>query len=419
MNKALAIVIFIAASVVAVNSCDEKPQAVNLASDDQNPAMNNSDEFAWKMFIEINQPADLNKPDSSVIWETWALARTVFEDPNKVPVWEQSIISNQQLKGFDLLPIQQQRIGKFLRDEFKVMFDPNEPSSRIGGLSETRFNKPVFDFIVSNKLYYQEGIEAYLKDKEILDLPIAAKEIKAVWDTIKEVDKDKYHYVVQVTEKGEKIYWGLTGLHIISKDIPQWTWATFEHIDNPRLPEIEKVPLLKSVDKFGRKNGKISPELEKQFADNKMPSKWRNYILRGTQTNFATFTGVPGILANTRIENKFLYTSSCISCHARATIGSTLSFTDLPKEVQDSIKHATDPGEKSAAEHYFNSLGFVEKVLEKPDPATGERVLMYVGNPKPEWFQTVYASGKKDTYKQLDFMWSFSRAKRKTPYKEK
>jgi hypothetical protein len=418
MKKALVIFIFIATAVVIVNSCTENHKEPVTTSDDQNPAMNNPDQFAWKMFVEINQPAIPNKPDSSVVWETWALARLVFDDPNNVPVWEQTIKSNQELKGFDFNPIQQQKISKFFRDDFKVMFDPSEPSPRIGGLSETRFNKPVFDFIVKNNLYYQEGIETYLKDKEILDLPIAAKEIKAVWDTIKEVNKDKYHYVVQVNVKGEKIYWGLTGLHIISKDIPQWTWATWEHVDNPRLPEIEKDPLLKSVDKFGRKDGKISPELEKLFNDNKMASKWKNYILRGTQTNFATFTGVTTILANTRTENRFLYTSSCITCHARATIGSTLNFSDLPMEVQDSIKYATNPAEKLAAEHYFNSLGFVEKVLEKPDPTTGERVLMYVGNPKPEWFQTIYTSGKKDTYKQLDFMWSFSRAKRKTPYKE-
>src|SRR5688572_20661850 len=122
MKKIFALLI-IAAGVLVVNSCNDQAQTIEPPSDDKNPAMNNPDKFAWEMSIEVNKPADIKKPDSSVIWETWALARIVFDNPNKLPVWEESQKSNQQLKGFDFMPIQQQRISQFLGDDFKVMFD--------------------------------------------------------------------------------------------------------------------------------------------------------------------------------------------------------------------------------------------------------------------------------------------------------
>ena len=33
---------------------------------------------------------------------------------------------------------------------------------------------------------------------------------------------------------------GLTALHITTKDLPNWLWATFEHVDNPARPGNEK-----------------------------------------------------------------------------------------------------------------------------------------------------------------------------------
>jgi len=419
--KKVSVSAIIALAIIVINACgpDKKSSTASNNDIDKNPAMNNPDKFAWELFIEINKPANKSKPDSSTLWETWALARNVFKNPNHPPSWEDAGKSDSTLKTMDFLPVQQQRISKFLQNELGANFSPDEPSSRIGGLSETRFNKPVYDFIVKHDLYYQEGIEKYIADKKILDLPISAMEIKAVWDTIKPENKDNYHYVIQTDSKGKKVYWGLTGLHIISKDIPQWTWATFEHINNPRLKEVDKVEALRSRDNFGRVNGKISKDLEELFSKNDMPKVWQNYILRGTQTNFTSTNGTVSFLANTRTENHFIYSSSCITCHSRATIGSTLIFSDLPKGVQDSIKFAKIPNNKFDAEHYFNSLGFIEKVLIEPDPITKEKIIMYTGFPRPEWFDVTYSSGKKETLKQLDFMWSFTRALRRTPYKEK
>ena len=395
-------------------SKDYKPV---IANNDNNIALNNPDKLAWEQFIELNKPVDPDKPDGSVIWENWALAYNVFGNPHKAPSWEEAIKTPDSLINQPKGLIQQKIVDDLLVDgDLTMQFDPTEPSERMGGLNETRFNKVVYDFIVDSSLYYQEGIEKFMKNKIILDLPTEAKEVKAVWDTISKKDIGKFHYAIQETTEG-KIYWGLVALHIISKEIPQWTWATFEHTDNPRLKEAENDPILKSIDKFGRKNGVISDELEKLFMENNMSQKWRNYILRGTQTNFVDFKGNPTILANTFTENRFLYTSSCITCHSMATLGSSLTFEELPKAVQDTIKYGKIKKNIEEAKNHFNRLSFVEKVLPEPDPNTNESILMYIGSPNPKWFDTTYVSGRKDTYKQLDFMWSFFRAKRRNPYK--
>src|SRR5579872_203157 len=57
-------------------------------SDDSNPAVNDPDQFAWKVFVRINSAAKNNTNDA--IWETWATDDDTFPtqpDPTKPPAW--------------------------------------------------------------------------------------------------------------------------------------------------------------------------------------------------------------------------------------------------------------------------------------------------------------------------------------------
>src|SRR5438045_2586271 len=88
-------------------------------------------------------------------------------------------------------------------------------------------------------------------------------------------------------------------LQILTKDIPNWFWATFHHVDEPQN-EYE------TPDNFGRPkllNGTV----------------WENYRLGGTQIEFETSTGIPTILSDYYVEKGFTR-SSCITCHATAAI---------------------------------------------------------------------------------------------------
>jgi len=96
---------------------------------------------------------------------------------------------------------------------------------------------------------------------------------------------------------------------------------------------------------------------------------WANYRLRGTQTEFTDFAGIPVRLANSEPEEGFQETASCMTCHSRSTVAADGSR--LPVFTAD-------------------EQGFV-------------------GTPDPEWF----ADGAKRKFTQLDFIWAMIRAKPK------
>ncbi len=431
MKKTL-VALFISAAfaTVLVYSCSEqKPDEQKALAEsgradayDPNPAMNNPDKFAWELFVKISQPYTSSLPEGKTVWESWISAPVLFKNPNQLPDWQTPNLKSNATQGSqpeitpleetDETPLQLQRLGisPHTPEKLKNLSGNDD----IGALiSETRLNKALYDFIAEHDLYYQEGIEAYLKNHEDIQTPIESMEIKATWKPISEGEKAHYHYRYFTNKNGETELRGLTGLHVISKDIPQWTWATFEHKDNTDLKIIERLfPRLKSVDRFGKNaEGKVSDELKALFRQAGMDPKWENYILRGTQINYTDNKGKPTLLGNTQLENSFMLSSSCITCHARSSYGGTMEFADLPKEIQEAII-----AENPRGQHYFNGLGFGVK---NPNPLHPQydAFLTHNGSPKPEWFiARGRISNRLYTYKQLDFIWSFTRAKRRTPY---
>jgi hypothetical protein len=133
--------------------------------------------------------------------------------------------------------------------------------------------------------------------KPTLVLPFDSIEVKAVWLEFTPADlaakRDKKYYVAQ--ENGKT--YGLTSFHILTKDIPNWFWATFHHVDAPKN-EFE------TPDTYGR---------PKELAG----TVWENYVLGGTQVDFISSIGEPTILSDHYIEFGF-QRSSCITCHAQA-----------------------------------------------------------------------------------------------------
>ncbi|MBL0074341.1 MAG: hypothetical protein IPP34_22115 [Bacteroidetes bacterium] len=225
--------------------------------------MSNPDKFAWDLFIQLSQASSENP--KLTIWETWALAADVFVDPNVAPTWKPTTVKD--IDNFETLPLQQ---FAHLGLDPKILFDPNSPTR-----NETRMNRVAFDFIVSNDLYNAQGLEsvyASYPNKKI-DLPVEAKEIKAIWATIETKDTARYHFALG---KDGKTYYGLKGIHIITKDIPNWFWSTFEHMDNFEESEEFKKDkeLLASKDSYGYDvNDMISDNLKNDLINHYCPTK--------------------------------------------------------------------------------------------------------------------------------------------------
>lgn len=347
-------------------------------------AANKPDEYAWMLFVALNWPADIARKTANpaanfgaegpVVWETWKNARgEVFRPDGRDPgEWlDQQVVTTRALTDFDLRPLQQ-----IARDRQFGKPQPNfNPIASPRGINETRLNKDAYEFVRSRTLYNVEGQTALFKAGELtVTFPLPAKEIKAQWRPITEAEKSRYHWVTLRMPDDTTTIFGLTALHITTKDLPNWFWATFEHVDNPTLPDNEPW-LLPSRDRFACPTA--------PYDCNQAPkgiglqgTRWENYRLRGTQTDFVDSRGNTNLLANSQPEGGFQQTSSCITCHARATIG---------------------PGGGDDRLDFF-----------KPDGQS------FNGPPDPAWFATKDASGKPTSrYTQLDFVWSLFRAQPK------
>jgi len=347
---------------------------------DGDPAINEPDRFAWTVFVEINKAANNGSKDR--VWEKWAPDEDVYGNPNRAPIWPGAATGLQETgpRPKTLRPITQLQIAS---EENQRLPRRRRQRGRPAGLflpaqaggEEVRMNRATFDFIVSNNLWYVEGQEAAFARGTKINFPVEAKEIKAIWRPITDAEKPRFYW--QLNPADNKVY-GLVAIHIITKDIPNWTWATFEQMDNPN-----HCKEMKCKDDFGLKpDGSVSAGLLKMMQDAGLGPEWQYYRLNGAQVDFTDSTGRPTLLGNSIIEDGFVTTSSCITCHARATIGQRI------------------PGQSRA-----NRLS----VFKSTSPLISDN-----GTPDPRWYYADPSRPQTLKYLQLDFLWSMFRAKRRS-----
>jgi hypothetical protein len=330
---------------------------------DSNPAMNDPDRFVWQhLFVPINTSAGVGQ---NTIWETWASDEDTFPanpDPQHPPAWPAASTITMRLRParqLQLLDIERNREAE---DEAKLFNTAHILIAPRGDSEEVRRNRATFDFIITNKLFYQQGLIAAFNQGKRISLPVQSIEVKANWKPITQADKPRYHWNNDASGK----LFGLVALHIISKDVPNWVWATFEHVDNPN-----RCKTLGCKDSFGvTSDGKVSAELVELFQSNGLGAEWQNYRLDGVQLDFTDSTGITTFLGNSITEDGFVASSSCITCHARSTVNATGGHLSV-----------FAPGQQS-----------------------------YNGTPDPKWFYAAMTP-PKPAFLQLDFVWGFLAAR--------
>jgi len=334
------------------------------------------DRYAWRLFVALNWPANLAKKeadpgkklgvDGSVTWESWRSVNplapdTVFRpDGNDPGEWLGSVgpVASMESQRFEPAVAKQSAFLPFAQRRMKAAAPA--PSFEGGAGHEVRMNLGSFEFVRKNTLYNAEGQIARFTAGELnLNFPPSAKLIKAKWRAIADSDKPRYHWA-EITRPGPtKEVWGLIALHVITKDLPNWFWATFEHIDTKASWQTP------SVDRLACPQAPHNCE-QAPTGLGLQGTKWENYRLRGSQVDFVTSIGVPTVLSNSQIEP--IQNSSCITCHAMAVI--------------DGNGGSLLPGQFAK------------------------------GPPQPAWFQN--GAGQR-LYMQQDFVFSLSRAARKNP----
>jgi hypothetical protein len=353
------------AVAIAVAEPGGEPADVALATTDP-------DEYAWRLFLFLNRQAlpgaagvaDPSRnvrqygPDTPVVWETWALVSGDGQTQD----------GSEVLRPGGADPVAWTALSRAFWPAKRLsvrLADPKGPASL-----EVRINQASYDFIRALGLYTVPGLaNAYAsaqaaRDPDWIKFPIGAKAVKADWKDLGQRPAAavlaRYHW----RRIGGHDY-GLTGLHIATRDLPNWFWADFEHVDDP-LPPGEP-----SVDSTTRgpgasAKGRVDGE-RRELAG----SKWAYYRLRGTQIAFVDSRGAPTRLSNARMEQGFEHTS-CISCHARASVRvrddmmTTLSpnptHFDRPGGRPPTIADAanTDLGVPAPALFGKNRLAFVQ-----------------------------------------------------------
>lgn len=307
------------------------------ASPDPDPALNNPDKVSWELFALVNK--SVPSINNNVAFETWASNEDTFQPNPKFPGASAApncalplVAAAQGLPPVTITPVASPKI---LNVPALIALAPRSPGLQphvVPGATdsepseETRRNRATFDFIVCNKLFTKAGLRAAFASGQPISFPIDAMEVKANWVPVGNRSASDYH--INTASDGKR--YALVSMHIISKQIPNWTWATFEHKDN-----LGRCDFIGCHDHFGAVVQDVSPHaspdgrydpctktpaLKKLFSDNGLPALWENYCLKGSQTDFVTATGQPVRLGNSVTEAGFADTSSCMTCHSRASV---------------------------------------------------------------------------------------------------
>jgi hypothetical protein len=245
--------------------------------------------FAWQQLIALNWPArpghagepdpgrsarDFGNPRDSapVVWQTYKEVHEVFLEDGVPPrPWgvsgmrESLPASFKSLARFD--EPDQSKAELVFRMTSKVSPEASQELRRIiqagGGwlTAQNRkltyyaihMNRPEFEYILSERLY-----DAREQRGKFIQLPAGRTgrgpgttpeegsiEIKSSWVEITDPKlRQRYHTAQACIVEGDSCrpaLVGLVGLHIVHKTetFPQWSWATFEHVDN--APDREEI----------------------------------------------------------------------------------------------------------------------------------------------------------------------------------
>lgn len=362
-------------------------------------AIRNPDLFAWQMFVAVTWPADVEKRTAAtdkplgtpgpMVFETWPLTDQVYLPKGAKPVsWDEIPWKEPRQATSRAVPRQ---VALFREVE------PVPPGDGDNEQEEIRYNRPTFDYVRDNGLYSIEGQQRFFYDRRPVDFPVDSVVIKVTWRVIDEADKPRYQWETFTDPKtGKSFTYGLTAMHLTSKVLPNWHWATFEHIDNRfRHGTFDEGWMNPSRDAAA-----CPPD---NLDCNRIPTgfglegtHWENYRLRGSMVSYTDAIGNPVILANSELETGMQQTSSCMSCHTRSTIGPS-------QNVASAFATGAAPKGTKPGAHAMR--------LQVGKQLPSGQFVSYNGAPDPgEFLLPGQASGGTETYLRLDFLWSLFEA---------
>ena len=297
------------------------------------------EETAWRIWVAATCPVNTNQYPF-VVWENWIEQSQFYPtDPSnglKVPNSGASTINH---------PLHESPLTLALNPSLRLKGLPGAPDTNCNKAGapppnqpnliiceEVRENGATEDYIAGTNLWNRSGQQQAAANKDDIQFPRSAVEIKADWIELTSIGYDCNNLPPGFTDTihVETINGGcfaMAGMHLISKLVDKWIWATFEpqnSITNPFRCQV-----LGCYDPFGSRparsqgaNTQLSPELAALMDAANLAPEWRNYRLDAVQTDFFA----PRLLGNSIIEGENvgmnLKQASCISCHDVSSVKS-------------------------------------------------------------------------------------------------
>lgn len=387
MHRRLALVVVGALIGGSAAVAADRPEC-STGADVPNPSVNCPDRFAWEKFVQVVTPV----AGGVATFQTYSSDADTFQCP---PADLETCRKDPQAKGCPVWPA----TTSYASSKGKAQALTQRSARAAGGplkmvsghhsgfdcwaVPNTEIvyrNRATFDYILRHGLWYVEGIQAKFEEGFVYDFPTDALEVKTNWIplTAEQAASGRWYTMQQ---DGQTL--GLIAMHISTKDLPNWFWSTFEHVDN-----LGRCDFLGCHDSFGYTphdvptrprqlcetypGGTITPALARMMAA--LPKVFLNYRLKGSMTDFTSATGSPVLVGNSVTEAGFVPTASCMTCHARAAVQAT-------------------PGAPNGLSPYPGVAGFTPE---------GQS---YNGTPDPGW----YYSGNDPVRRyavQTDFVWA-------------
>jgi len=298
------------------------------------------EEIAWELWVAATCPVNQDQYPF-VVWENWIEQDQLYpSDPSqglKVPnsgvqaspshLLHASVLA--LAKNPSLVTLVPGLLGGADQNCAKAgLPPPNQPNLVI--CEEVRENGAFEDYIAGNNFWNRAGQTQAALSRDTIQFPPPAIEIKADWIQLSTIGlscdnlplgfADSIH--VEIINGN---CFALAGIHLISKLIDQWIWATFEPQNLTTNPN--RCEVLGCTDPFGSRPvstrggfTKLSAKLDNLMTAANLSTEWKNYRLDAVQTDFL----VPMLLGNSVIEAEAagvpLNQSSCITCHAVSSI---------------------------------------------------------------------------------------------------
>ena len=351
--------VWLTAVSMCLTACAEPPakQAEPPAKQEEvaRPAAGDTDgaaAYAWSLFVQAVRPSG-----GSLTFETWTEQCQLNPKAANCPSPSLAEGKTRTLHGSALALAKRGKAAKSgatqggiecqgMQTTALPVYPPTQPPTTYpppkNVIPSAQFCEEVFvnadeaTFVKQNGLLTLTGQQTYGKAHgNAITFPYTAIEIKADWVPTTSFANPTF----QCPDPTNKLYtetingtcYALVGLHISSKVLPDWLWATFEPASSFTNPNrCDRNLYSTCFDPWGTTSkvpyGKgttvpQSPQLQQLMASANLNRAFNNYYLTGVQTQFVNGKGAAIPLGNSFTEFNAGVNpgqASCITCHRYA-----------------------------------------------------------------------------------------------------